>query len=87
MSSTDDDRIAYLAGDDDKSLTAQERADLDELRAVLRSSAAWVEPDPGLEDRVVRAVAAESSGPLAELLKIVSPPPKPSSKVRSQRPH
>lgn len=61
MSSTDDDRIAYLAGEDDKSLTAQERADLDQLRAVLRSSAAWVEPDPRLEDRVVRVVAAESS--------------------------
>jgi hypothetical protein len=64
MSSTDDDRIAYLAGDDDKSLTAQERADLDQLRAALRSSAAWVEPDPGLEDRVVAAVTAESSGSL-----------------------
>jgi hypothetical protein len=85
MSSTDDDRIACLAGDDDKSLTAQERADLDELRAVLRSSAAWVEPDPGLEDRVVAAVAAESAT-LAELSKIVAPPPKLPSKVRSKPP-
>jgi hypothetical protein len=83
MSSIDDDRIAYLAGDDDKSLTAQERADLDELRAVLRSSAAWVEPDPGLEDRVVAAVAAESAT-LAELSKIVSPPPKLPLKLRSE---
>jgi Anti-sigma-K factor rskA len=62
MSSSDDDRIAYLAGDDDQSLSAQDRADLDELRALLRSPAAWAEPDSGLEDRVVAAVAAESAG-------------------------
>jgi hypothetical protein len=65
MSSTDDDRIAYLAGDDAKSLSAAERAELDETRALLRSPAAWAEPDPGLEDRVVAAVADEQAHPRA----------------------
>jgi hypothetical protein len=60
MSSKDDDRTAYLAGDDAQSLSPEERAELDETRALLRSPAAWVEPDPGLEDRVVAALAAES---------------------------
>jgi hypothetical protein len=57
MSASDDDRIAYLAGEEVESLPAQERAELDELRALLRSPATWIEPDQGLEDRVVAAVA------------------------------
>ena len=53
MSARDDDRISYLAGDAAESLTTQERAELDELRELLRAPATWVEPDAGLEDRVV----------------------------------
>ncbi len=57
MTSSDDDRIAYLAGEPAESLSAADRAELDELRALLESQAAWEEPDPGLEDRIVSTIA------------------------------
>jgi hypothetical protein len=60
MARREDDRIAYLAGEDADSLTAQERAELDELHGVLASPATWAQPDPGLEDRVVAAIAEEA---------------------------
>jgi hypothetical protein len=60
MRTSDDNRIAYLAGEDADSLTAQERAELDELRGLLRAPATWEQPDPGLEDRVVAAIAGEA---------------------------
>jgi hypothetical protein len=64
MTASDDDRIAYLAGDTVESLTPGERAELDELRALLRAAPAWAEPDPSLEDRVVDAIAHEArTGP------------------------
>jgi hypothetical protein len=61
MSSHDDDRIAYLQGEDAGSLTAAERAELDQLRGQLGADATWIEPDPDLEDRIVTAVAQESA--------------------------
>jgi len=63
MTANDDDRIAYLSGEHADALSAEDRADLDELRALLRAPAAWAEPDPGLEDRVVAAIAAEAGAP------------------------
>jgi hypothetical protein len=60
VSSSDDDRIAYLSGEDVASLNAHERAELDELRTLLESPATWAEPDPALEDRVSGAIAAEA---------------------------
>src|SRR5437016_2451829 len=60
MAVHDDDRTAYLAGEDRGSLTAGERAELDELRGLLTSEATWAEPDASLEDRVVHAIAAEA---------------------------
>jgi hypothetical protein len=56
--SADDDRIGYLAGEGGE-LDAAERADLDALRALLADPAVWAEPDEGLEDQVVAAIAAE----------------------------
>jgi Anti-sigma-K factor rskA, C-terminal len=61
VSATDDDRIAYLAGDAVESLSARERAELDELREALREPATWIEPTPGLEDRIVAAIAEEAA--------------------------
>jgi Anti-sigma-K factor rskA len=55
----DDDRIAYLAGEAGAPLDAEQRADLDELRALLADPSAWAEPTSDLEDRIVSAVAAE----------------------------
>jgi hypothetical protein len=65
VTASDDDRIAYLTGEGVDSLDARERAELDELRALLAQPATWVEPDAGLEDRIVAAVAAEAAAPRA----------------------
>ena len=73
MSTPDDDRISYLAGEPVDALTPQERAELDELRTLLESPATWEEPDAGLEDLVVSAIAAEAQrAPAAD-----PAPPKP----------
>jgi Anti-sigma-K factor rskA, C-terminal len=61
VSANDNERIAYLSGEPVESLTPQERAELDEVRALLEAPAAWEEPDAGLEDRVVAAIAAEAT--------------------------
>ncbi len=60
MATSDDDRIAYLAGEPGRSLSAQDRAELDELDALLKAPATWAQPDPGLEDRVVATIADEA---------------------------
>ena len=60
MTTSEDDRIAYLAGDAVESLTARERAELDEVRALLEHPAMWAQPDPSLEERVVAAIAEEA---------------------------
>jgi hypothetical protein len=60
VSASNDDRISYLAGDAVESLDADERAQLDELRDMLREPATWLEPDPTLEARIVDAVAREA---------------------------
>jgi hypothetical protein len=64
MAKREDDRIAYLAGEDLASLSPAERAELDEVRSLLESPATWDQPDPGLEDRVVAAIAEQlADGP------------------------
>jgi len=74
--SADDDRIGYLAGEGGE-LDSTERADLDALRALLADPAVWAEPDPGLEDQVVAAIAAEhASG---------SPPPAHRGRAIARR--
>ena len=57
MTPSDDERIAYLAGEPVESLSGADRADLDELRSMLSSAAMWDEPDPGLEGRIVSTIA------------------------------
>lgn len=57
MTISDNDRIAYLAGERVESLGDRERAELDELRALLQAPATWEEPDPALAGRVVQAIA------------------------------
>jgi hypothetical protein len=59
---TDDDRIAYLAGEGPGPLDEEERHELDELRRILSEPALWSDPDPDLEDSIVAAVAAEAAG-------------------------
>jgi hypothetical protein len=62
---SDDERIAYLAGEDVPSLPAEDVTALDALRAELGASAIWDEPPRDLEDRVVMAVtrAADEARP------------------------
>src|SRR5215211_5394349 len=59
--STDDDRVAELAGDDGVSLDPADMEELEELRALLADPAVWAEPDASLEDRVVTAITTEAS--------------------------
>ena len=60
MTTSEDDRIAYLAGDAVESLTERERAELDEVRALLEHPAMWEQPDPALEEHVVASIAQEA---------------------------
>jgi hypothetical protein len=57
LSASDEDRIAYLAGEHVESLTPDERTELDELRVLLEAEEMWAEPPAELEDRVVAAIA------------------------------
>jgi hypothetical protein len=57
----DNDRVAYLAGEDGVDVDDATRADLDELRALLGDETVWAEPDGQLEDAVVAAIAAEAA--------------------------
>lgn len=57
---TDEERIAYLAGDAAVPLDPAEQTELDELQALLADPALWVEPDADLEQRVVAAVTTAS---------------------------
>jgi hypothetical protein len=56
----DDDRIAYLAGDGNGPADPEQRADLDELRALLADPSLWAGPPPDLEDRIVASIRAEA---------------------------
>jgi anti-sigma-K factor RskA len=57
LSASDEDRIAYLVGEPVDSLTSDERAELDQLRALLEADEIWADPPAELEDRVVAAIA------------------------------
>jgi len=57
LSASDEDRIAYLAGEPVESLTSEERAELDELRGLLEADEMWAQPPAELEYRVVAAIA------------------------------
>ena len=58
---SDEDRIAYLAGDSGASLDPDDRADLDSLRDLLADPSVWAEPNPSLEDHIVAALSAEAA--------------------------
>jgi hypothetical protein len=58
---SDDDRVAELAGDGAASLDPADLAELEDLKALLADPSVWVEPDAALEDRVVAAISAEAN--------------------------
>lgn len=74
---SDDDRIAYLAGDTARSVDLGDRNDLDQLRALLAEPSTWEVPGPALENRVLAAVAAASAA---------HPSPAPRAQSRRFRP-
>jgi hypothetical protein len=87
VSASDNERIAYLSGEPVESLTPHERAELDELRALLEAPAAWEEPDPGLEDRVVAAIAADvGRSPHTAAAPALPRPPRRRARWRLRRP-
>jgi anti-sigma-K factor RskA len=54
---TDNERIAYLAGQPEADVDPSDRAELDDLRALLAEPAVLADPDPALEERVVAAIS------------------------------
>lgn len=74
---SDDDWIAYLAGDTARSIEPGDRAELDRLRALLADPTAWEKPAPALENRVLTAVAVASGA---------HPSPAPRARSRRFRP-
>jgi hypothetical protein len=74
LSASDEDRIAYLSGEQVESLTPDERAELDELRVLLEAEETWAEPPAELEDRVVAAIAdAAGTAPAGSALQASRP--------------
>jgi hypothetical protein len=57
----DDDRVAYLAGEDGIEVDEETRADLDELRALLSDETLWATPGGELEDSIIAAISAEAA--------------------------
>jgi anti-sigma-K factor RskA len=86
MATHEDDRAAYLAGEDRQSLAADERAELDELRGLLGSTAAWAQPSADLEDRVVTAIAQEAAARPASPRTHRAPLRRPRWRLRWSRP-
>ncbi len=62
----DEERIAYLAGEPGGEPGPDERAELDDLQALLADPTVWAEPSQALEDRVVAAVTEASRGAAAD---------------------
>jgi hypothetical protein len=57
----DDDRVAYLAGEDGIEVDEETRADLDDLRLLLADESLWATPGGELEDSIIAAITAEAA--------------------------
>jgi hypothetical protein len=57
----DDERVAYLAGEEGVEVDDVTRADLDELMALLGDETVWAEPGEQLESSIVAAISAEAA--------------------------
>jgi Anti-sigma-K factor rskA len=78
MSVTDKDLIDYLSGDPNAPLEPDDRAALDQLRALLADEATWVEPDPALEERVLEAISDAAAAQDAAAVPAQDTPPVPA---------
>jgi hypothetical protein len=76
----DDDRVAYLAGEEGIDVDELSRADLDALRAMLADESVWAMPDAALEDAVVAAITAEAAErPQTDRPAVRTPSPEPAT--------
>lgn len=73
----DKDLIDHLAGDTEPPLPPQDRAAVNELRALLADESVWIEPDPALERHVIAAVTDAAAA--------FSPDPAPLRAAVSER--
>lgn len=78
---SDDDRIAYLAGEDTGSLDDFDQAELDDLKELLADPSLWAEPSAGLENSIVAAITADAPRAAAP----VSPTPPAPVRIDRQR--
>src|SRR5471032_83187 len=62
----DDDRIAYLAGEDRSGLDPSERHALDDIRGLLADRSLWEEPPTTLEADIVAAITTQAGVRTAE---------------------
>jgi Anti-sigma-K factor rskA, C-terminal len=74
----DDDRVAYLEGEDGIEVDEETRADLDELRALLADETLWATPGEALEDSIVAAIAAETADAGSRPTPVRPAPPAPA---------
>ena len=79
----DDDRIAYLSGEDEVDVDDATRADLDELRSLLADDTLWAVPSSGLEDAIVAAIAREAQEHPVAAATTPAPPPTATGRCRS----
>jgi hypothetical protein len=75
---SEEDRIAYFAGDTSVSLDSTEVAAIENIRNALSDQATWVEPDASLEQRIVGAIAAETGAPHPHSVESSIPPSQPT---------
>jgi hypothetical protein len=74
---SDEDRIAYLAGDTGVSLDPAELAEMEKIRIALADEASWVEPDASLEQRIIEAVTADVASARLHPAETSRPPSQP----------
>jgi hypothetical protein len=82
----DKDLIDHLAGDTEAPLEPQDRAAVNELRALLADESVWIEPDPALEQRVVTAITDAAAVFTLDPAPARAPVPERSAARRSRRP-
>jgi hypothetical protein len=82
---TDDDVIAYLAGDLDTAPGLEPSARLERSRSLLADPALWAEPGPDLEQRVVAAVAETRRVTPTEVTAPTEPPAEMTRRRTSHR--
>jgi hypothetical protein len=75
---SEEDRIAYLAGETGVFLDPAELAEMEKIRIALADEASWVEPNASLEQRIIDAVAADVASARSHPAETSTPPSQPA---------